>query len=162
MIVEDRYEIIRGPDYPPLRMRLLGEGASLTLDRGVIKDIFYRVEARRGYDSQGVLWSPGYFSGYLRPDSDVTLVASTEPWATIYALSPHEALPAEIERRERLLSPACAGAPARLGELVLASDQFIITPAGASKRPRGRAPPATRSARSSPATTGSPTGAATR
>ena len=88
------------------------------------------MEARRGYDSQGVLWSPGYFSGYLRPDSDVTLIASTEPWATIYALSPHEALPAEIERRERLLSTT---APAQTGfgaEMALASDQFIIIPAG--------------------------------
>jgi predicted glycogen debranching enzyme len=112
-------------------MRLLGEGASLTLDRGVIKDHFYRVEARRGYDSQGVLWSPGYFSGSLRPDSDVTLIASTEPWATIYALSPHEALPAEIERRERLLSTAMAPAQTGFGaEMALASDQFIVIPAG--------------------------------
>jgi predicted glycogen debranching enzyme len=131
VIVEDRYEIIGEPDYPPLRMRLLGESASLTLDRGVIKDIFYRVEARRGYDSQGVLWSPGYFSGYLRPDGDVTLIASTEPWATIYALSPREALPAEIERRERLLSTAMAPAQTGFGgEMALASDQFITIPAG--------------------------------
>src|SRR5262249_61526091 len=100
VIAEDGYEIMGGPDYPPLRVRLLGKEASLTLDRGVIKDLFYRVEARRGYDSQGVLWSPGYFSGALRPDNDVTLIASTEPWATIYALSPRDALPAEIERRE--------------------------------------------------------------
>jgi predicted glycogen debranching enzyme len=131
VIVEDRYEIIGGPDYPPLRMRLLGEGASLTVDRGVIKDLFYRVEARRGYDSQGILWSPGYFSGSLRPDSDVTLVASTEPWATIYALADHEALPAEIERRERLLSTAMTSAQTGLGaEMALASDQFIVIPAG--------------------------------
>src|SRR5262249_49809883 len=41
VIVEDRYEIISGPDSPPLRMRLLGKEASLTLDRGVIKDLFY-------------------------------------------------------------------------------------------------------------------------
>ena len=131
VIVEDRYEILGGPDYPPLRMRLLGKEASLTLDRGVIKDLFYRVEARRGYDSQGVLWSPGYFSGSLWPDSDVTLIASTEPWATIYALSPRAALPAEIERRERLLSTATAPAQTGFGaEMALASDQFIIIPAG--------------------------------
>src|SRR5215510_4921504 len=131
VIVEDRCEIIGEPDYPPLKMRLLGKEASLTLDRGVIKDLFYRVEARRGYDSQGVLWSPGYFSGALRPDSDVTLIASTEPWATIYALSPREALPAEIERRERLLSTATAPAQTGFGaEMALASDQFIIIPAG--------------------------------
>ncbi|HEY8460760.1 MAG TPA: glycogen debranching enzyme N-terminal domain-containing protein, partial [Blastocatellia bacterium] len=131
VIVEDRYEIIGGQEYPPLRMRLLGDGASLTLDRGVINDIFYRVEARRGYDSQGILWSPGYFSVELRPDRDATLIASTEPWATIYALSPREALPAEIERRERLLSLTTPPAQTGFGaEMALASDQFIIIPAG--------------------------------
>lgn len=131
VIVEDMYEIISGPDYPPLRMRLLGEGASLTLDRGVIKDLFYRVEARRGYDSQGILWSPGYFSVELWPDRDATLIASTEPWATIHALSPREALPAEIERRERLLSTTMPEAQTGFGaEMALASDQFIIIPAG--------------------------------
>lgn len=131
VIVEDRYEIIGGPDCPPLRMRLLGEGASLTLDRGVIKDLFYRVEARRGYDSQGVLWSPGYFSVALWPDRDATLIASTESWTTIHALSPRAALPAEIERRERLLSSATAPAQTGFGaEMALASDQFIIVPAG--------------------------------
>jgi predicted glycogen debranching enzyme len=131
VIVEDRYEVVGAPDYPSLRMRLFGEGASLTLDRGVIKDLFYRVEARRGYDSQGVLWSPGYFSVALRPDRDTTLIASTESWATIYALSPREALPAEIERRERLLSTASAPAQTGFGaEMALASDQFIVIPAG--------------------------------
>ncbi len=131
VITEDRYEIIGGTEYPPLRMRLLGDAASLTLDRGVIKDVFYRVEARRGYDSQGVLWSPGYFNVTLRPGRDATLIASTESWATIYALSPSEALPAEIERRERLLSAAASPAQTGFGaELALASDQFIVIPAG--------------------------------
>src|SRR5262245_41409929 len=37
VIVDDRYEIIGAPDRPRLRMRLLGEDASMTLDRGVIK-----------------------------------------------------------------------------------------------------------------------------
>ncbi|HEX5081053.1 MAG TPA: amylo-alpha-1,6-glucosidase [Blastocatellia bacterium] len=131
VIVEDKYEVIGGQEYPPLRMRLLGEAASLTLDRGVIKDFFYRVEARRGYDSQGVLWSPGYFSVVLWPDRDATLIASTEPWPTIYALSPHAALPAEIERRQRLLSLTMPPAQTGFGaEMALASDQFIIIPAG--------------------------------
>src|SRR5262245_7787841 len=131
VIIEDRYEIIGRPDYPPLRMRLCGDDASLTLDQGVVKDLFYRVEARRGYDSQGVLWSPGYFSVTLKPGKDATLIASTEPWAMIFALSPHEALPAEIERRERLLSQAPAPAQTGFGaELTLAADQFIIIPAG--------------------------------
>src|SRR5215470_2070233 len=80
VIVDDRYEIIGSPDHPRLRMRLLGENASLTLDRGIIKDLFYRVEERRGYDSQGLLWSPGYFNVTVKPDQDATLIASTESW----------------------------------------------------------------------------------
>ncbi|HZF39649.1 MAG TPA: amylo-alpha-1,6-glucosidase, partial [Blastocatellia bacterium] len=93
--------------------------------------LFYRVEARRGYDSQGALWSPGYFGVELWPDRDATLIASTESWATIYALSPREALPAEIERRERLLSTTMPQAQTGFGaEMALASDQFIVIPAG--------------------------------
>ncbi|MGH9853863.1 MAG: amylo-alpha-1,6-glucosidase, partial [Blastocatellia bacterium] len=131
VIVEDRYEISGKHDYPPLRLRLFGESAALTLDRGLIKDQHYRVEARRGYDSQGVLWSPGYFTANLTLDEDATLVASTESWATIDALTPHEALPAEHERRQRLLSIASQGAQSGIGaELTLAADQFIIIPAG--------------------------------
>src|SRR5215813_11302502 len=131
VIVDDRYEIIGRPDHPRLRMRLLGENASLTLDRGIIKDLFYRVEERRGYDSQGLLWSPGYFNVTVKPDQDATLIASTESWATIFALSPGESLPAETERRERLLSTATASAQTGFGaEMTLASDQFIIIPAG--------------------------------
>jgi predicted glycogen debranching enzyme len=131
VIVEDRYEVIGAPDYPPLRMRLYGADASLTLDRGMIKDLFYRVEANRGYDSQGVLWSPGYFGVTLSPDQDATLVASTEPWPTISALSPQHALPAEIERRGRLLLTPAPPAQTGFGaELTLAADQFIIIPAG--------------------------------
>ncbi len=131
IIVEDRYEISGKSDYPPLRLQLYGEGASLTLDRGLVKDQHYRVEARRGYDSQGVLWSPGYFTANLTLDEDATLVASTESWATIDALTPPEALPAEHERRQRLLSIASQGAQSGIGaELTLAADQFIIIPAG--------------------------------
>jgi predicted glycogen debranching enzyme len=130
-IVDDRYEITGKPDHPRLRLRLLGDDASLTLDRGVIKDHFYRVEDRRGYDSQGVLWSPGAFNVTVKPDQGATLIASTESWATIFALSPDESLPAETERRDRLLSMATASAQTGFGaEMTLASDQFIIIPAG--------------------------------
>jgi predicted glycogen debranching enzyme len=130
-IVEDRCEIRGQAEYPPLRLQLCGEGAALTLDRGIIKDQFYRVEARRGYDAQGMLWSPGYFTAALLTGHDATLIASTESWTTISALTPEEAQPAERERRERLLAAASSSAQSRIGaELVLAADQFIIVPAG--------------------------------
>jgi len=133
-IVDDRYEIRGKADYPPLRLQLKGEAAALTLDRGIIKDQFYRIEARRGYDSQGVLWSPGYFTATLAAGAGATLIASTEGWTTITALSPEEALPAEHERRARLLAAATPVARSGVGaELVLAADQFIIIPAGRSE-----------------------------
>lgn len=130
-IVDDRYEISGRPDHPPLRLRLLGEDAALTLKRGFVRDQHYRIEARRGYDSQGVLWSPGYFTTELRREQSATLIASSEDWATVEALAPEEALQAERERRERLLLAAPPQAQEGLGaELVLAADQFIILPAG--------------------------------
>jgi predicted glycogen debranching enzyme len=133
-IVEDRYEISVRDDLPPLRLRLIGAGVALTLDRGLIKEQFYRIEAWRGYDAQGGLWSPGYFTVTLQPEHAATLIASTETWSTIDALTPDEALPAERERRERLLAAASPPAQSGLGaELILAADQFIIMPAGRSE-----------------------------
>ncbi|MFN7945060.1 MAG: amylo-alpha-1,6-glucosidase [Blastocatellia bacterium] len=130
-IVEDCYEIKGNPDLPPLRLKLTGNDASLTLDRGLIHDQFYRIEARRGYDSQGVLWSPGYFTVTLQPGAKVTLIVSTENWTAIDALNPDEALLAERERRQRLLSSAEPQAQSGFGaELVQSADQFIIIPAG--------------------------------
>ena len=60
----------------------------------------------------------------------MTLIASTEPWEAIEALSPPQ--PA---RRKRSAAGACSRSPVRCPtvlqrELVLAADQFVITPAG--------------------------------
>ena len=55
LIAGDRYEISGRQDHPPLRLRLLGDEAALTLKRGLIHDLHCRAEARRGYDAQGVL-----------------------------------------------------------------------------------------------------------
>jgi len=87
------------------------------------------------------MWSPGYFRADLRPDREVTLLASTEPWESIYALSPLDAAQREHERRRRLIAIAGPAAEDSLGaELVLAADQFIITPAGrAEEAARARA-----------------------
>ncbi|MBI1766269.1 MAG: glycogen debranching enzyme family protein, partial [Acidobacteria bacterium] len=127
----DRYEISGRQGHPPLRLRLLGEEAALTLKRDLIRDLHYRVEARRGYDAQGVLWSPGSFTTELSVNRTATLIASSEAWETVDALAPEEALSAERERRERLLLAAPPQAQEGLGaELVLAADQFIIVPAG--------------------------------
>jgi predicted glycogen debranching enzyme len=131
VIDEVRYEICAAPNLPPLRLLLDGAAAQFTLDGGLVKDVFYRVEAWRGYDSKGTLWSPGYFTVELTPERAATLVASTEQWPTVLALKPDEALQAERERRSRLLALAPPQAQeGAAAELVLAADQFIITPAG--------------------------------
>ncbi len=129
--VEDRYELAENAQTPPLRMKLYGQRGAFTLDGKKLQNIFYRVEARRGYQATGDLWSPGYFRVDLTKDQPATLVASTGAWETIFALKPEEALETEYERRQRLISMAHPKAQTGVaGELVFAADQFIITPAG--------------------------------
>jgi predicted glycogen debranching enzyme len=128
---EDRYEISGGSDLPPLRMTLHGASATLLLDRKLEESVFYAAESNRGYDSRGWLWSPGCFRVDLSRDVPATLVASTENWATISALTPSQALDAGMDRRRRLLSSKGVQSDDRTAsELVLAADQFLITPAG--------------------------------
>jgi predicted glycogen debranching enzyme len=131
VVFEDQYEILAGTNIPPLRLLLYGTDAALTIDRLRIQEILYRIEESRGYAAHGDLWSPGYFHAELTKGREVTLVASTESWETIRALSPEDAISAEFDRRARLLAEADPkareGTP---GELVLAADQFIIRPAG--------------------------------
>jgi predicted glycogen debranching enzyme len=116
---------------PPLRMYLYGEHPAFTVQGKRLQNILYRVEESRGYDFAGDLWSPGYFRVELSRDHEATLLASTESWETILALRPEDARQAELERRERLLIQASTKARVSPGaELVLAADQFIISPAG--------------------------------
>jgi predicted glycogen debranching enzyme len=129
--VEDRLELSTEHKFPPLRLKIFGLRATFALDGGNLSNIYYRTEARRGYEHVGELWSPGYFSVDVTTETSATLVGSTESWNTIRALSPEDARAAEHERRERLL---CAADPAAqegvAAELVLAADQFVFTPAG--------------------------------
>ena len=138
--VKNRYEVCAGPGLPVLRLRLHGERAALTLDEVGTPEVPYTMEKLRGYESVGSLWSPGYFRVDLHESQPVTLIASSETWESIEALSPEHAAQAELERRRHLLE--IAGPPReRLAcELVLAADQFVITPAGrAEEAARARA-----------------------
>ena len=68
------------------------------------------------------------------------LVASTEDWEIVDAVPPALAFDPELDRRRRLLMQADTARRQGIGaELVLAADQFIITPAGARRR-RGPRP----------------------
>jgi predicted glycogen debranching enzyme len=129
-VVDDYAEIVlsRSP-VPPLRIKV--PGSTLTLKGRRIENVLYPVEESRGYQARGDLWSPGYFRVALQAGGRVALVASTESIDTMSVLAPEEALAAEVSRRRRLL--AVAAPEAREGvaaELVLAADQFVITPAG--------------------------------
>ncbi|UFS70573.1 amylo-alpha-1,6-glucosidase [Geomonas sp. RF6] len=129
---ENRYQIWSGgKKTPQLRLVFEGGGGTFTLDERTIDDVFYRIEYNRGYETTGKLWTPGYFNMELAPGQSATLVASTEQWENIATLPPGEAFRIEKERRRLLL--AAAHPKARTGvaaELVLAADQFIISPAG--------------------------------
>jgi predicted glycogen debranching enzyme len=127
----DRFEIDPGDSFPALRLFLYGEGKAFAIAPSSIEEVTYALEQRRGYDSSGALWTPGHFRLTLSPESPGTLVASTESWETISALRPEELATAERVRRRRLIETAGAAPDASpVAELVLAADQFIITPAG--------------------------------
>jgi predicted glycogen debranching enzyme len=126
-----RLEMLSPEPLPPLRMQVVGERLSCTLEGTHLVNVIYRAEESRGYDALGELWAAGYFSADLSIDHPVTLIASTESWETIQALTPEEAQEFEANRRRRLLTiahPAIRTGPA--SELTLAADQFLITPAG--------------------------------
>lgn len=125
----ERSEILGESRFPSLKMHIAGKASQLVTDGGAVRNICYRVERARGYDHEGPLWSPGFFRMDLAQGDEVSLVASVESWETMAALSSHEAHAAECERRRRLLHRVEAKARTGIvGELVLAADQFVITP----------------------------------
>jgi predicted glycogen debranching enzyme len=130
-IRKDRYELKADGDLPPLRLSVLGEDASFSMDPHRITDVVYDIERARGYTWHGDLWSPGYFALSLDVSQEASLVASTESWDMLRALDPQQAWEAEQDRKSRLLreaSPKACGWVCR--ELVWAADQFIYTPVG--------------------------------
>jgi glycogen debranching enzyme len=112
------FSVALTPRPPPLRGANIGYADVPTVGEGETDGLLPPLRAGRG--------------ARLAPTgSEVTLIASAEPWQTVLALSPDEAARAERQRRLRLLQaapPAARSGPA--AELVLAADQFIITPAG--------------------------------
>ncbi len=130
--VNDRYEIVSARrKFPPLRMRLSGHASAFTIAPSKIHQVVYRTEQARGYAYEGQLWSPGFFQVDLADEKTATLIGSTEVWDIIDVLSPREVLASERERRGRLLEDADVETREGVAaELVFASDQFVITPAG--------------------------------
>src|SRR5439155_11518411 len=118
-------------DLPPLRLTVVGAEHRFVTDEHITSEFVYPVEQSRGYEFRGTLWTPGRFEVELVRDRVVTLVASAEREEVMLALSPDEVQQCELDRRRRLVSAARPEAQDETGaELVLAADQFIITPAG--------------------------------
>jgi predicted glycogen debranching enzyme len=117
---------------PPLRTVIVGGLESrFIIDERVTSEFVYPVEESRGYEFRGTLWTPGHYEIDLTRDQCATLIASVEEEAVMLALSPEDAADCEHERRRRLIAGASPEAQDETGaELVLAADQFIITPAG--------------------------------
>ncbi|HZQ79648.1 MAG TPA: amylo-alpha-1,6-glucosidase [Acidimicrobiia bacterium] len=130
LAVDDRYEIVGDPAFPPLRLRLHARDNAFTHRPRTISHVVHRAEQSRGYDSRGDLWSPGYFQVRLQPGEEATLVAATEPWEVLDAGPPAVTEAAELARRSRLLRRAPAPLRDAMPELVFAADQFIIEPVG--------------------------------
>src|SRR3569833_4762573 len=99
-VSDDHYEIGAGPDLR-LRMTLHGLHAPLTACGGHAREVFFRVEADRGYDARCQLWTAGRFGVDLKHGTAAVLVASTESWDTVQALQTAEALAKERERRKQ-------------------------------------------------------------
>ncbi len=126
-----QYELQASDGIPPLRLTLIGNDGSFAIDSTKVCNVIYNVERNRGYIWRGDLWSPGYFSVELAPGHEATLVASTENWDVISALSPSQAWDLEHDRKRRLLldfDPSICDEDCR--ELAWAADQFLFTPVG--------------------------------
>jgi predicted glycogen debranching enzyme len=139
--VDHRYEFCSPwPNLPSLRVAIQGANPSFTVAPRTVEGVYYWIEDRRGYDSVGDLWVPGFFGVDLAPEEEASLVASTESWEVVKALRSREALAAEMERRRRLVYTA--DRRARRGtaaELVLAADAFVVAPGRAEDAARAHA-----------------------
>jgi predicted glycogen debranching enzyme len=127
---DDQLEVIGSDVMPPLHLRLVGERPVFAYQPERIDQLLFRVEKARGYDSSGELWVPGGYEIELG-EVPATLVASTEPWETVNAMSPAQAHEYENVRRARLADLASPKEHDPVaGELAIAADKFLFLPAG--------------------------------
>jgi predicted glycogen debranching enzyme len=128
-VVGTHYQVRSGSELPDLKIILHGSFGSFILMGGEFKDVYYRMEENRGYPAQGKVWVPGYFQVTVTKETSAALVASTESWEVIHALSPSQAFRSEVYRRQQLLDSVPSSAKVQTAsELVLAADQFVIAP----------------------------------
>ena len=128
------FEIYSAAAHPPLRLLVHGRDWSFSGGPSKIEKVFLRAEQQRGYEAFGELRSFGSFVGEVRCGESMTLIASTESWESIALIAPHEYYALECCRRERLAATASVEDPTSIrADLVLAADQFVITPVDPNK-----------------------------
>jgi predicted glycogen debranching enzyme len=133
-LADDRFEVVPAGGYPPLRVYVHGDRAGFVFEPTAINPVDYSVEAARGYESRGTLWSRGRFEISLAPDKPIALLASVEAWDVLLALDPDELAVCDTRRKRRLLRRVSdAARDPVLAELVLAADQFVIAPVGRTR-----------------------------
>lgn len=123
------YQIQAG-NYPPLLLKTLDSESTFNIDNRRSDNIYFRLEYERGYAAIGKHWSPGYFKAALHPGTSITVIATTESGDDL----PHRFIDAyemEIQHRTHLLAMAATNPDENLAaELIIAADQFIVTPGG--------------------------------
>jgi predicted glycogen debranching enzyme len=123
--------VFAGEEMPRLHVHIENGAGTFEQNARTDSDLDFPVEAARGYAHRGAAWSPGFYRTELKSESTVVFIASTERDDEIHALPPADARSCEHERRRRLVRVADETVQDEVGvELVLAADQFIITPAG--------------------------------
>jgi predicted glycogen debranching enzyme len=128
---EDRFELAAGAPYPPLRLHVRGARTGFVFESTAKTPIEYALEAARGYDSRGALWSRGRFDVALELGKTASFVASIEDWEILLSIDPEDLHACERDRRQNLVARISGSGLGECGqELVLAADQFVIAPVG--------------------------------
>ena len=125
----DHYEVDWGDDTPILKLAIRPHDGVFVAGETASQGVLYRIERDRGDIHVGSSLQPRILCAGVAPHETRSLVASTEGWDSLE----RDALAAGAAERRRLanlLARAPAAAHEGLGRhLVLAADQFIITPA---------------------------------
>jgi predicted glycogen debranching enzyme len=126
----DGADIRSGADLPPVQWRAVGRAITPRFEPPQTIEVSYAVEAARGYDHTGTLWTAGALDIAIDADHPATFVVSVEGWEAIDGISGADILAAEEARRAALLAAAGDPQDPFVAELTLAADQFVIAPVG--------------------------------
>jgi predicted glycogen debranching enzyme len=125
------HELPVGGGLPNVKLKIGDSRVEYTERQNVWPKRRYAIEESRGYMDTAAAWTPGVFALQLTRGRPTALTASTEPWEIAAALDASAALAAERARRLECIAAAAPAARDGLAaELVLAADQFIVTPVG--------------------------------